>query len=277
MNNAKKDDVKIKNVLDQIIATKKLEVAAGKQQQSITDFSQLIAEQPPCRGFFAGIENQILKGEAAVIAEVKKASPSKGIIRENFDPIEIAQSYLKGGATCLSVLTDQEYFKGSDAYLQQVRQVVNLPVLRKDFMVDPWQIHQSRALGADCVLLIVACLADDMLIELNALAEDLGMDVLVEVHDEVEMERALATSAKLIGINNRNLKTFETSLETSQNLRSMVKTDHGRIVVSESGIHNSEDITFLQHHDIHSFLIGESLMRHDDPGAQLKQLILGHV
>lgn len=265
------------NILDQIVATKQTEVAAGKKLQSIADLRKLIAQQTPCRGFFHAIENQVLKGETAVIAEVKKASPSKGIIRADFDPVKIAQSYLKGGATCLSVLTDEQYFKGSDVYLQQVRQVVGLPVLRKDFMIDPWQIYQSRALGADCILLIVACLTDELLIELHDLAEDLGMDVLMEVHDEEEMQRALATPARLIGINNRNLKTFETSLETSQKLKKMVAAEQGRLLVSESGIHSSDDISFLRQNKIHAFLIGESLMRHDDPGTQLNQLMRGEV
>lgn len=265
------------NVLDKIIATKQAEVATGKQQQSLSDLRKIIAEQTPCRGFYHAIENQLIKGESAVIAEVKKASPSKGVIRADFDPVAIAQSYLKGGATCLSVLTDEPYFQGSDAYLQQVRAMVGLPVLRKDFMVDPWQIFQSRALGADCVLLIVACLTDELLHEMHDLAVDLGMDVLVEVHDAEEMERALATQAQLIGINNRNLKTFETSLATSERLCAMVPEDGERIVVSESGIHNSQDIKQLQSHDIFTYLIGESLMRHDDPGLQLQALLQGDV
>ena len=264
------------NILDRIIATKQQEVVVGKQKQSIKDLGQVIQQQSPPRGFFNAIEKQVAGGCTAVIAEVKKASPSKGIIREDFDPTAIAQSYQAGGATCLSVLTDQAYFKGNDDYLQQVKQVVELPVLRKDFMVDPWQIHQSRALGADCVLLIVACLSDDQLFEFNDLAQDLGMDVLIEVHDELEMDRALHTSANLIGINNRNLKTFETSLKTSQVLKPMV-TGADRVVVSESGIHDSKDIKFLQQNDIHTFLIGESLMRHDDPGKQLALLMSGMV
>ncbi len=263
------------NILDQIIATKHQEVAAGKAAQSISDFRRAIEQQTPCRGFFHAIENQVIKGETAVIAEVKKASPSKGIIRPDFEPVAIAESYLKGGATCLSVLTDEQYFKGSNDYLQAVRKVVGLPVLRKDFMIDSWQIYQSRALGADCVLLIMACLDDEKLVELHDLAGDLGMDVLVEVHDEAEMERALATTAKLIGINNRNLKTFETSLTTSENLVKMV--DAERIVVSESGIHHSADIEFLQQSNIHAYLIGESFMRHDNPGEQLHRLISGQV
>jgi len=263
------------NILDQIVATKLDEVTEGKKQHSIAELRQQIEQQSPCRGFFHAIENQIINGDTAVIAEVKKASPSKGIIRENFDAVAIAQSYLRGGATCLSVLTDVEYFKGSNTYLEQVRKVVGLPVLRKDFMIDPWQIYQSRALGADCVLLIAACLSDEQLFELHDLADNLGMDVLLEVHDQLEMERALATSAKLIGINNRNLKTFETDLKTTNELRTMV--DDGRIVVSESGIHVSEDIERLRQHDVHAFLIGESFMRHADPGMRLMQLMKGEV
>lgn len=263
------------NILEQIIDTKFAEIAEGIKSQSIGDFRKIIEQQTPCRGFYHAIENQIAKGETAVIAEVKKASPSKGIIRPDFNPVEIAQSYLKGGATCLSVLTDEQYFKGSNQYLIDVRSVVGLPVLRKDFMVDAWQIYQSRALGADCVLLIVACLNDEKLIELHDLAVDLGMDVLVEVHDEDEMRRALLTPANLIGINNRNLKTFETSLSTSEDLVQMV--DKERIVVSESGIHVSSDIKFLQSHSINTYLIGESFMRHQEPGAQLQKLLNGEV
>lgn len=263
------------NILDQIIETKFEEISVGKASQSISDFRKIIEQQTPCRGFFHAIENQIEKGETAVIAEVKKASPSKGIIRPDFDPVDIAQSYLRGGATCLSILTDEQYFKGSNQFLRDVRATVGLPILRKDFMVDAWQIYQSRAMGADCVLLIVACLDDEKLAELHDLASDLGMDVLVEVHDEEEMERALKTPAKLIGINNRNLKTFETSLTTSEELVEMV--DEERIVVSESGIHVSADIDFLQKHNMHTFLIGESFMRHDDPGAQLQKLLNGDV
>ncbi|GJM06036.1 MAG: indole-3-glycerol phosphate synthase [marine bacterium B5-7] len=263
------------NVLDKIVATKKAEVSAGKLKSTLADLDRSIQQQTACRGFYSAIKNRIAQGESAVIAEVKKASPSKGIIRPDFQPIEIAKSYLKGGATCLSVLTDQDYFKGCDAYLQQVRDEVELPLLRKDFMIDPWQIYQSRALGADCVLLIAACLGDGQLIELSAVAEELGMDVLLEVHDAEEMERALATSAKLIGINNRNLKTFETSLITSQQLKARVEGD--RIVVSESGIHTSADIKFLQNEGINTFLIGESFMRHPEPGVQLQRLMSGAV
>lgn len=263
------------NVLAKIMATKHDEVAQGKQQHSVADLQQLINQQPACRGFFQTISRRVAANQSAVIAEVKKASPSKGIIRADFDPVAIAESYVAGGATCLSVLTDENYFKGSDHYLKQVKQAVDLPVLRKDFMVDEWQIYQSRALGADCVLLIVACLTDQQLQDYHQLASSLGMDVLMEVHDEQEMQRALTTPAKLIGINNRNLKTFETSLETSQRLCGMV--DDGRLVVSESGIHVSADIDYLIGQNIRTFLIGESFMRHDDPGLQLQQLMHGQV
>lgn len=263
------------NVLDRIIATKVEEVAAGKQLSPQQELAAQIKDMPACRGFIASIQRKLQANQAAVIAEVKKASPSKGVIREHFVPKELAQSYEQGGAACLSVLTDRDYFQGHDDYLLQARSAVKLPVLRKDFMVDPWHIYHSRALGADCILLIVAALADPMLSELTELSHELGLDVLMEVHDEAEMERALKTPARLIGINNRNLKTFETSLTTSERLAKMVTGD--RIVVSESGIHKSEDITFLQNNDINTFLIGESFMRHDDPGAQLQRLLNGQV
>lgn len=263
------------NILDRIMATKMAEVAEGKKTFPQNELAAKIKDMPACRGFIASIENKLNNKQAAVIAEVKKASPSKGVIREHFVPSELAQSYEKGGAACLSVLTDREYFQGHDDYLLQARAAVSLPVLRKDFMADPWHIYHSRALGADCILLIVAALADPMLYELTELSHDLGLDVLMEVHDEVEMERALKTPARLIGINNRNLKTFETSLNTSERLAKMV--DDNRIVVSESGIHHSADIQYLQNNDINTFLIGESFMRHDDPGAQLQKLLKGEV
>ncbi len=267
------------NVLEKIIATKRQEVAIGKQTQSFDDFRKLIDQQMPCRGFIRAIDKKLQQAEPAVIAEVKKASPSKGIIRADFNPIEIAQSYQDGGATCLSVLTDQQYFKGSDDYLQQVHQSVDLPILRKDFMIDAWQIFQSKALGADCVLLIVACLDDDNLMKLYDLAVGLGMDVLMEVHDLPELHRALATPARLIGINNRNLKTFETSLDTSLRLKKVIDNhpEPSRIVVSESGIHNSADIEFLTGQGINTFLIGESFMRHANPGQQLQKMMRGEV
>jgi len=263
------------DVLEKIVATKQTEVAAGKKQHSIADLTELMAAQSAPRGFHQAIRTRLDAGQTAVIAEVKKASPSKGIIREDFVPADIARSYQQGGATCLSVLTDEQYFKGHNDYLSLVRDTVALPVLRKDFMIDPWQIHQSRALGADCVLLIAACLSDEQLHELYHCATELSMDVLLEVHDEAEMSRALNTPATLIGINNRNLKTFETSLETSRRLRGMVSEQH--TLVSESGIHVSADIALLQEMGIHTYLIGESFMRHADPGQQLQQLMSGQV
>ncbi|MCB1583102.1 MAG: indole-3-glycerol phosphate synthase TrpC [Marinicella sp.] len=263
------------NVLDKIMDTKVNEVARGKQKFSVADFQQQIDRQEPPRGFVRAIADKLNSGIPAVIAEVKKASPSKGIIRTDFDPEQIAKSYQRGGASCLSVLTDVEYFKGSEQYLKQVKAVVDLPILRKDFMLDPWQIYESRAMGADCVLLIVACLDDEQLHGLYSLAKQLGMDVLVEVHDEQEMLRALKTDARLIGVNNRNLKSFETTLETSQQLRNLV--DDSRIIVSESGIHSSADIQYLQQQNIYTYLIGESLMRHAEPGGQLVKLLNGEV
>ncbi len=259
------------NILDKIIATKKQEVAAGKIKHPLSSLTARINDLPPCRGFINNIRQTLTNKQTAVIAEIKKASPSKGIIRPDFDAETIAQSYQAGGATCLSILTDKDYFQGNDDYLRQVREVVKLPILRKDFMIDPWHIYHSRLIGADCILLIVSALQDTTLVELTELSHNLGLDVLMEVHDEFEMERALNTSAQLIGINNRNLKTFKTSLKTSERLAKMVPND--RIVVSESGIHSQQDLQFLIKQSIHTFLIGESLMRHPDPGAQLKHLI----
>lgn len=259
------------DVLQRIMATKAEEVAAVSRTLPLQELQAQVKDMPACRGFIANIQSHLNNSQAAIIAEIKKASPSKGVIREHFVPAEIAQSYEQGGAACLSVLTDREYFQGHDDYLQQARAAVSLPVLRKDFMMCPWHIYHSRFLGADCILLIVAALEDDMLHQLTDLSHQLGLDVLMEVHDEAEMERALKTKAQLIGINNRNLKTFETSLTTTERLVPMV--DSNRTVVSESGIHSSEDIQFIQQQGVNTFLIGESFMRHDDPGAHLKALI----
>jgi len=206
----------------------------------------------------------------AVIAEIKKASPSKGVIRENFDPTQIAKSYAHFGAACLSVLTDVDFFQGSDEYLQQARAACNLPVLRKDFMIDPYQVYEARALGADCILLIVACLTDQQLHELCGLSHDLDMDVLVEVHDEQELERALRLPNKLIGINNRNLHTFETTLQTTLSMLDKIPSDY--LLVSESGIHTPDDIKLLRENGVNTFLVGEAFMAAEDPGAKLKEL-----
>ena len=206
----------------------------------------------------------------AIIAEIKKASPSKGIIRENFQPVEIAQDYAMNGATCLSVLTDKEYFQGSEVYLQMVRQACPLPTLRKDFMIDPYQIHESRALGADCILLIVAALAQNQMQELSATAKQLGMDVLVEVHNQQELENALTLDTPLLGINNRDLHSFDTSLQTTLDLKTLIPDD--RLIVTESGIHSQEDIQLMLDNDIYSFLVGEAFMRAEQPGAKMREL-----
>ena len=209
-------------------------------------------------------------GEAAVIAEIKKASPSKGVIREDFDPVAIAEAYQRGGAACLSVLTDRDFFQGHEDYLSAAREACDLPVIRKDFIVDPYQVVEARAIGADCILLIVAALDDATLAELDAAARELGMDVLVEVHDRTELERALRLELDLVGINNRNLRTFETRLETTLDLLDAVPP--GCLVVTESGIHGRADVARMRASGVHAFLVGEAFMRAEDPGAELQYL-----
>jgi indole-3-glycerol phosphate synthase len=260
------------DILTKILNTKVAEVTLGKSQQSLQDLIVGSKNLPECRGFYRAIKNKLRDNKPAVIAEIKKASPSKGVISNNFDPVKAAISYQQAGAACLSVLTDRKYFQGHDDYLKQARAAVKLPVLRKDFIIDEWQVYQSRILGADCVLLIVAALADPLLFELTVLAQDLGMDVLMEVHNQQELQRALNTPAKLIGINNRNLKTFVTSLDTSVELSRKIPTD--RVIISESGIHAIEHIQRLQHNQINTFLIGEAFMRKDDPGAELQRMFM---
>ncbi|MDZ7827305.1 MAG: indole-3-glycerol phosphate synthase TrpC [Gammaproteobacteria bacterium] len=255
------------DVLARILATKAEEVAARSAGKPLAEMRATALEAPPARGFIAAIRARLEREEPAVIAEVKKASPSKGLIRPDFDPAAIARSYRAGGAACLSVLTDHDYFQGSEADLVAARDACDLPVLRKDFMIDPWQIWESRALGADCVLLIVAALDDAMLARLAATAAEAGLDVLVEVHDEAELDRALALDLPLVGINNRDLRTFETSLATSERLHARVPAD--RISVAESGIHTREDVARLRRAGIHAFLVGEAFMREEDPGRAL--------
>ncbi len=258
------------NILDNIIATKFEEI---KESQKIKSLDQLQdgaknASQP--RGFVKAIETQLSKNKAAVIAEIKKASPSKGVIRENFNPKEIAISYEKGGATCLSVLTDQQYFQGHANYLKEARAACNLPVLRKDFMVDPYQIYEARAMGADCILLIVAALPLDLMQELEEITHSLGMNVLVEVHNQEELDLALQLKTPLLGINNRNLKTFDVSLGTTFDLIKNISSD--KIIVTESGIFTSNHVKMMQDHHVNTFLIGEAFMRESDPGHALKNL-----
>lgn len=259
----------IPSILKRILETKAEEVASRSRRHDLATISSMALDQMPARGFARQITGRVEKG-AAVIAEVKKASPSAGIIREDFRPAEIARSYQQGGASCLSVLTDEQYFQGCDDYLLQARQACSLPVLRKDFMVDAWQIHESRAAGADCVLLIVAALARAQLQELDGLAHEIGLDVLVEVHDERELEDALTTRARLIGVNNRDLHTFTTDLGTSVRLRPLVPPD--RTMVTESGIHTRQDVQRMQGAGINAFLVGEAFMRAGDPGVALKSL-----
>jgi indole-3-glycerol phosphate synthase len=224
----------------------------------------------PTRGFAAAIQAKIDIGQAGVIAEIKKASPSKGVLRRDFRPADIARSYARGGAACLSVLTDIDYFQGADEYLQQARAACALPVIRKDFIIDPYQVYEARVIGADCILLIVACLEDAQLRELNDLAHRLGMDVLIEVHDEDELDRALRLHNRLIGINNRDLRSFDVSLNTTLDLLPRIPQD--RILVAESGIHKIEDVRLMRGKGVNAFLVGEAFMRADDPGAMLAEL-----
>ncbi len=263
------------DILVKILNRKREEVdalCAKKTLQSVIDELDSLADNQELktRGFVKSIENKIAAGQSAVIAEIKKASPSKGLIRENFNPVEIAQSYEQGGAACLSVLTDIDFFQGSDIYLQQARNACQLPVLRKDFVIDPYQIYEARLIGADAILLIVACLSDNQLSEFTALAHKLEMDVLVEVHDQEELERALKLPVRLMGINNRNLRTFDTTLFTTISLLDQISDD--RIVVTESAIHLPEDVALMRQHEVNAFLVGESFMRAEHPGKKLAEL-----
>lgn len=261
---------KIPTILEKIVERKFEEIAERQAAVSVEELKQKIAQQAPARGFVNAIERKIQAGQAGVIAEIKKASPSKGVIREEFYPSEIAISYEKGGAACLSVLTDVDFFQGGDSYLQEARSASSLPVIRKDFIVDEYQVFEARAIGADCILLIVAILDFERLQALNALAQDLGMDVLVEVHDADELEQALRLPNKLIGINNRNLHTFSTSLDTTFSLLDRIGDD--RIVITESGIHTIDDVKAMRGHDVHGFLVGEAFMKAEDPGVKLLEM-----
>ncbi len=258
------------NILDTIIATKFEEIKESQKIKSLDQLQDEVINASQTRGFVKAIETQLSKNKAAVIAEIKKASPSKGVIRENFNPKEIAISYEKGGATCLSVLTDQQYFKGHANYLKEARAACNLPVLRKDFMVDPYQIYEARAMGADCILLIVAALPLSLMQELEEITHSLGMNVLVEIHNQEELDLALQLKTPLLGINNRNLKTFDVSLGTTFDLIKNINSD--KIIVTESGIFTSNDVKMMQDHHVNTFLIGEAFMRESDPGHSLKTL-----
>lgn len=258
------------DVLKRILARKQEEVAECRAQLALDAVKARANSAPPLRGFADAVAAKIAAGQSAVIAEVKKASPSKGVIRAEFDPAAIARSYEAGGAACLSVLTDVDFFQGSDTYLQQARAACTLPVLRKDFIVDEYQLYEARALGADCVLLIAAALDDVQLAEFAFIAAELGMDALVEVHDIDELERALPVPARLLGINNRNLRTFDVSLQTTLALKSAVPAD--RILVTESGILAHEDVALMRSEGVHAFLVGEAFMRQPEPGQALQDL-----
>ena len=257
-------------ILKKIIDRKFEEISQRKKNISERDFEQEFDRYAPPRGFAEAMKNKVAAGHSAVIAEVKKASPSKGVLRENFVPQQIAESYQKGGAACLSVLTDRDFFQGHEDYLIQIRESVGLPVIRKDFLVDSYQIAEAKAIGADCVLLIVAALDDAKLKDLHAQATEYGMDVLIEVHDKAEMESALKVDNFLIGVNNRNLHTFDVSLQTTIDLKSMLPSD--RMFVTESGIITQQDVALMRQHDVNAFLVGEAFMRADEPGEKLAEL-----
>lgn len=258
------------DILNTILARKGEEIAQRSRVRSLADLRARAGSQPPPRGFVAALKRKRAAGEAAVIAEVKKASPSKGLIRADFDPAAIARSYQDGGAACLSVLTDVDFFQGSNLYLGVARAACALPVLRKDFTIDPYQVYEARMIGADAILLIVAALEDGPMIEMAGIAMELGMDVLVEVHDIDELERALQTDCELIGVNNRNLRTFEVSLETTLALKDAVPRD--RTLVTESGIATRGDVARMRSAGVDTFLIGESFMRERDPGLALQRM-----
>ena len=258
------------DILQRIVAVKREEVARARAACDLATLVQQAQTAPPTRGFAAALRAKLAAGEPAVIAEVKKASPSKGVLREHFVPADIARSYEAGGAACLSVLTDKPFFQGSAAYLQQARAACNLPVLRKDFLIDPYQVVEARAMGADCVLLIAACLDDGLMAELEACAMEQGLDVLVEVHDGAELDRALRLKTPLIGVNNRNLRTFEVSLDTTLGLLHRIPQD--RLLVTESGILARADVQRMRAAQVHAFLVGEAFMRAPDPGQALRDL-----
>ena len=258
------------DILKKIINRKLEEIDERSKNISIDVIKKKAVSADPVRGFINSIENKIATGHPAVIAEIKKASPSKGLLRKNFDPVAIAQSYTKGGAACLSVLTDRDFFQGSEEYLKQARAACNLPVIRKDFIIDPYQVYEARVINADCILLIVAALDDNRLLELTRLAHELNMDVLVEVHDAEELQRALSLPVKLIGINNRNLRTFETTLDTTIKLLADIPED--RLVVTESGIHSKADVTRMRDSNVNIFLVGEAFMRAEEPGVALAEM-----
>ena len=258
------------DILQRIVEVKREEIAAARPRRSAADLQELALGQSAPRGFAAAMRAKVARGDAAVIAEIKKASPSKGVLREQFDPAAIAASYAKHGAACLSVLTDVQFFQGHADYLKAARAACTLPVIRKDFMIDPYQVVEARAMGADAILLIAACLGDGQMSELEQAAFEQGMDVLVEVHDGAELDRALRLKTPLVGINNRNLRTFEVTLQATLDLMAGVPAD--RLLVTESGILAQADVARMRAAGVHAFLVGEAFMRAPDPGVALEAL-----
>ena len=258
------------DILKKIIRTKFEEIERGATAMPLPRMRERLEQRAPTRGFAGALEAHVSSGRAGIIAEIKKASPSKGVLREQFDVAAIAKSYADAGASCLSVLTDEQYFQGHLDNLAIARDACNLPVLRKDFIIDAWQVYEARLAGADAILLIVAALGDNQMAELCHVAQDLEMDVLVEVHDADELERALRLPTPLLGINNRNLRTFETSLETTLELLANIPRD--RRVVTESGIHTREDIALMRDNGVDAFLVGEAFMRAENPGEKMREL-----
>ena len=262
------------DILNKILDVKADEISAAKKHQALAslrrDVESNTEAQSQIRGFESSLRNKIAAGSAGVIAEIKKASPSKGVLREDFHPADIATSYAKHGAACLSILTDEQFFQGAPDYLKQARAACSIPALRKDFMIDPYQVYQARAWGADCILLIVAALDHGLMRELEACAHEIGMDVLVEVHDADELDAALRLETSLLGINNRNLRTFETTLDTTINL--LPRIPESKLVITESAIRTRDDVKRMRDHAVHAFLVGEAFMRAHDPGAEFAQL-----
>ena len=261
-------------ILKKILDRKREEIAERKLRIPLKTLRKNSEAAPDCRGFHRAIHDRLEQGLPAIIAELKKASPSRGVLREDFDPAAIARSYEKAGATCLSVLTDVDFFQGSDEYLRLAHNACGLPVLRKDFMIDPYQVHEARAIGADCILLIAAALADELMLELADTALGYGMDVLVEVHNREELERGMMLRTPMIGINNRDLNTFETRLETTIDL--LVDVYEDRTIITESGIHSRDDVMKLRRHGVNAFLVGEAFMAAENPGQKLTELFFKH-
>ena len=261
---------RVSDILLKILQRKQEEVSSRSSTISYEELLARVADSPAPRGFVRAMQTSITEGKAAVIAEAKKASPSKGVMREDFDIRQIARSYQAGGATCMSVLTDKDFFQGSEEYLRQAREACDLPLIRKDFIIDPYQVVEARVIGADCILLIAAALQDQQMQELASLAGEFSLDVLIEVHDAEELHRVLPLGLKLVGINNRNLRTFETSLRTTIDLLDEIPDD--RIVVTESGIHTQQDVQLMREHNVNAFLVGEAFMREPEPGEKLKEL-----